>query len=100
MTASAFDSRVCKPLRTDYKVPRKVRIVGGFPLTSNGKILVITIHHHPDSTFARRVVMALIEKDIPHEKVLVDMAAREHRSKTYRALNPYGRVPTLWMAAS
>ncbi|MGK2897307.1 MAG: glutathione S-transferase family protein [Burkholderiaceae bacterium] len=56
---------------------------------------MITIHHHPDSTFARRVAMALIEKDIPHEKVLVDMAAREHRSPAYRALNPYGRVPTL-----
>ena len=35
---------------------------------------MITIHHHPDSTFARRVTMALIEKDIPHQKVLVDMA--------------------------
>ncbi len=56
---------------------------------------MITIHHHPDSTFARRVTMALIEKDIPHQKVLVDMAAREHRSPAYRALNPYGRVPTL-----
>lgn len=56
---------------------------------------MIRIHHHPDSTFARRVAMALIEKDIPHEKVLVDMAAREHRSPAYRALNPYGRVPTL-----
>ncbi len=56
---------------------------------------MITIHHHPDSTFARRVAMALIEKDITHQKVLVDMAAREHRSPAYRALNPYGRVPTL-----
>lgn len=56
---------------------------------------MITIHHHPDSTFARRVAMAMIEKNIPHEKVLVDMAARAHRSPAYLALNPYGRVPTL-----
>lgn len=56
---------------------------------------MIKIHHHPDSTFARRVAMAMIEKNIPHEKVLVDMAARAHRSPAYLALNPYGRVPTL-----
>lgn len=56
---------------------------------------MITIHHHPDSTFARRVAIAMIEKNIPHEKVLVDMAARAHRSPAYVALNPYGRVPTL-----
>lgn len=56
---------------------------------------MIKLYHHPDSTYARRVVMALIEKGIPHELVLVDMAAREHRSAAYRALNPQGRVPTL-----
>ncbi|MES3012943.1 MAG: AMP-binding protein [Pseudomonadota bacterium] len=28
----------CKPLMADYKVPRQVRIVGDFPLTSTGKI--------------------------------------------------------------
>ncbi|MDP1691114.1 MAG: glutathione S-transferase family protein [Burkholderiaceae bacterium] len=56
---------------------------------------MITIHHHPDSTFARRVAMAMLEKNIPYEEVLVDMAARAHRSPAYLALNPYGRVPTL-----
>lgn len=43
----------------------------------------------------RRVAMAMIEKNIPHENVLVDIAARAHRSPAYLALNPYGRVPTL-----
>lgn len=56
---------------------------------------MIRIHHHPFSTYARRVNMALIEKDIPHEKVLVDMTKGEHRSPEYRAHNPYGRVPML-----
>ncbi len=56
---------------------------------------MIRIHSHPFSTFGRRVHMALIEKSIPHEVVVVDMAARAHRKPEYLALNPYGRVPTL-----
>lgn len=56
---------------------------------------MIKLHYHPMSTYARRVHMALLEKQIPHELVLVDMAARKHRDPAYLALNPYGRVPTL-----
>ncbi|HKY90666.1 MAG TPA: glutathione S-transferase family protein [Nevskiaceae bacterium] len=56
---------------------------------------MIRIHGHPFSTFARRVHMALIEKNIPHEKMTVDMAAGGHRKPEYLGLNPYGRVPTL-----
>lgn len=50
---------------------------------------------HPLSTYARRVHMMLIEKSIPFEAVVVDMAARKHRGPEYLAVNPYGRVPTL-----
>jgi glutathione S-transferase len=56
---------------------------------------MIKLHYHPFSTFARRVRMALIEKNIPAELVEVDMIARAHRAPAYLALNPYGRVPTL-----
>ena len=56
---------------------------------------MIRIHHHPFSTYARRVSIALVEKDIPHEKLLVDMTAGQHRSPEYRQHNPYGRVPML-----
>lgn len=56
---------------------------------------MIRLHLHPFSTYARRVTIALIEKHIPYEPVVVDLAAREHRSPEYLALNPYGRVPTL-----
>jgi glutathione S-transferase len=55
----------------------------------------IKLHYHPFSTYSRRVVIALIEKQIPHELVAVDMAARKHREEPYLSLNPYGRVPTL-----
>ncbi len=56
---------------------------------------MIKLHYHPISTYSRRVCMALLEKNIPHELVVVDMAARKHRDPAYLALNPYGRVPTL-----
>ena len=56
---------------------------------------MITIHYHPLSTYSRRVRIALLEKAIPHELAIVDMAARKHRDPSYLALNPYGRVPAL-----
>ncbi|MDB5985057.1 MAG: gst-3 [Nevskia sp.] len=56
---------------------------------------MIKLHYHPFSTYSRRVVIALIEKQIPYETVVVDMAARQHRDPAYLALNPYARVPTL-----
>jgi glutathione S-transferase len=53
------------------------------------------LHYHPLSTFARRVRIQLIEKNIPAELIEVDMVARAHRAPAYLSLNPYGRVPTL-----
>jgi glutathione S-transferase len=53
------------------------------------------LYIHPMSTFSRRVRMQLLEKGLSLEEILVDMAKREHKSEAYRALNPYGRVPTL-----
>ena len=57
--------------------------------------MAIKLHYHPLSTFSRRVLIALIEKQISYEPVLVDMVARKHKEPAYLALNPYGRVPTL-----
>jgi|SRR5215471_10887087 glutathione S-transferase len=57
--------------------------------------MTIKLHYHPLSTYSRRVLIALIEKEIAHEPVAIDMAARKHKEPTYLALNPYGRVPTL-----
>ena len=56
---------------------------------------MLKLYHHPNSTFARRVRIALIEKALPAELIEVDMVARAHRAPWYLALNPYGRVPTL-----
>jgi glutathione S-transferase len=56
---------------------------------------MMKLHYHPFSTYSRRVRIALLEKRIPCELVVVDMAARKHRELAYLGLNPYGRVPTL-----
>lgn len=56
---------------------------------------MLRLHYHPLSTFTRRVLIALAEKSIPHELVLVDMAKKMHKDPAYLAINPYGRVPTL-----
>lgn len=56
---------------------------------------MIRLHFHPFSTYARRVHIAMIEKGIAFEPVLVDMAAKKHKEASYLAFNPYGRVPAL-----
>ncbi len=56
---------------------------------------MIRLHNHPFSTFGRRVKIALLEKNIPFEEVVVDLARRQQRTPEYVALNPYSRVPTL-----
>ena len=55
----------------------------------------LKLHYNPLSTFSRRVLITFAEKQIAHELVVVDMAARQHRQQPYLSLNPYGRVPTL-----
>jgi glutathione S-transferase len=60
----------------------------------------LKLHYNPLSTFSRRVLIAFAEKQVPHQLVIVDMAARRHREQPYLSLNPYGRVPTLEEAGS
>lgn len=56
---------------------------------------MMKLYTHPLSTYARRVHVALLEKGIEVEEVVVNMPKAEHRSDTYKAMNPYGRVPVL-----
>ena len=56
---------------------------------------MLRIHHHPRSTYSRRVRIALAEKNIPHELAAIDMEKKAHRQPGYLAYNPYARVPTL-----
>ncbi len=56
---------------------------------------MLKVYYHPRSTYARRVMIALLEKNIPHDAVVVDMAAKAHKTPEYLAKNPYGRVPVI-----
>lgn len=47
----------------------------------------------PYSTFSRRVRIALLEKGLEAE--LVETGPEDRATPAYRALNPYGRIPTL-----
>ncbi len=53
------------------------------------------LYHHPFSTFSRRVRMQLLEKGVSVDERVVALERKEHKGDAYRALNPYGRVPTL-----
>jgi glutathione S-transferase len=41
------------------------------------------------------VVIALAEKEIPYEEVVIDMGSRQHKAPEYLSANPYGRVPAI-----
>jgi glutathione S-transferase len=56
---------------------------------------LLTLYHHPRSTFSRRVAIALAEKRIAYKEIVIDMGARAHRAPPYLAMNPYGRVPAI-----
>ena len=56
---------------------------------------MLKLHHHPLSTYSRRVRIVLIEKKIDAELVELDMARGAHRAPAYLTINPYGRVPSL-----
>lgn len=54
----------------------------------------LTLYAAPMSS-ATPVVCALIELDVPHDTVMLDLAAGDQKRPEYLALNPSGVVPTL-----
>lgn len=56
---------------------------------------MIKLHHHPMSTYSRKVRISLIEKGIPFERVLIDLGKGDQKKPEYLAMNPNGKVPTL-----
>jgi glutathione S-transferase len=53
------------------------------------------LYWHPFSIFPRRVRIALLEKGVPCEDVIVDLPGGALNTPEFRRLNPFGQVPVL-----
>lgn len=42
-----------------------------------------------------RVLVVILEKDLPYEHILVDIAKGDQKSEAYKKLQPFGKVPVL-----
>jgi glutathione S-transferase len=56
---------------------------------------MLKFYYHPLSPIARRVWIVLLEKQIPHQPIVVDLAAREHLKPEFLAINPFHHVPAI-----
>ena len=50
--------------------------------------------HGSAMSFAR-VLVTILEKDLPYEHILVDIAKGDQKSEAYKKLQPFGKVPAL-----
>ncbi|KAJ6560956.1 glutathione S-transferase [Mycena sp. CBHHK59/15] len=55
--------------------------------------MVLKLFGAPMSTCTRRVAVVLVEKKVPFEFIVVDMAKGEHKSGAFTANQPFGQVP-------
>ncbi len=56
---------------------------------------MIRLYDFPRCPFCQKVRIALAEKGLPYEKILVDLAKREQKQRGFLEMNPYGKVPVL-----
>ena len=56
---------------------------------------MIKLYDFPQSPHCQKVRLALSEKDLSYEKVLVDLTKNEQKTPEFLRLNPYGKVPVL-----
>jgi glutathione S-transferase len=56
---------------------------------------MLTFYYHPLSPIARRVWLALLEREIPFQLALVDLSAKAQHQSDYLALNPFHHVPVI-----
>lgn len=56
---------------------------------------MLKFYYHPLSPIARRVWIALLEKKIPFEPVVVDLRKGQHLEPNFLSLNPFHHVPAI-----
>jgi glutathione S-transferase len=56
---------------------------------------MLKFYYHPLSPIARRVWLMLLEKQIPHQPVVVDLAARQQLEPEFLAISPFHHVPAI-----
>ena len=42
-----------------------------------------------------RVLVTILEKELPYEHILIDIAKGNQKSEAYKKLQPFGKVPVL-----
>lgn len=42
-----------------------------------------------------RVLVTILEKELPYEHILIDIAKGDQKSEAYKKLQPFGKVPAL-----
>jgi glutathione S-transferase len=56
---------------------------------------MLTFYYHPLSPLSRRVWVALLEKEIPFEPVVIRLQDKQQFSPDFLALNPFHHVPVI-----
>lgn len=56
---------------------------------------MLKFYYHPLSPISRRVWLALLEKEISFEPIIVDLPGKAHLQPEYLALNPFHHVPVI-----
>ena len=56
---------------------------------------MLKFYYHPLSPLSRRVWIALLEKEIPFESVIINLKEREQFKPDFLALNPFHHVPVI-----
>lgn len=55
---------------------------------------MLTLHYHPFSSYCQKVLVALYEREVPFEGVIVDLSDAEHKA-AFERLWPIGKFPVL-----
>lgn len=56
---------------------------------------MIKLYHFPQSSNSRKVRIALLEKGLEFERVLIDLTKKEQKNPDYLKIHPFGQVPAL-----